>query len=159
MCALSTIQIQDSCWCQRERRPLSLCFPLIFPHSLRDTKHTHIQTHTMPVKTAGGPSVPHTEAVRSWTGKNVNRPSGAQFIKCGPAEENIQFCIFSTSCLFLLHINKEYSNSSHPPYVSRCRNSIIPANKKAVKLKRLKHARGILILVFSLNKPRKPWDL
>ncbi len=43
--------------------------------------HTHTQTHTMPVKTAGGPSVPHTEAVTSWTGENVNRPSGAQFKK------------------------------------------------------------------------------
>lgn len=40
---------------------------------------SHKHTHTVPVKTAGGPSVPHTEAVTSWTGENVNRPSGAQF--------------------------------------------------------------------------------
>lgn len=47
-------------------------FPSAFFLTLSLT-HTQ-QSHTMPAKTAGGPNVPHTEAVRGCTGVNVNRP-------------------------------------------------------------------------------------
>lgn len=59
----------------------------------------------MSVKTAGGLSVLHTEAMRSWASENVNRPSGAQFIRSRPAEEKHTFSncdsvvsVYSTSC-------------------------------------------------------------
>lgn len=64
----------------------------------------------MPMKTAGGPSVPHTEAVRSGTGENVNRPSGAQFMKYSHAEANTHF---STVILLILLIQKRASSPPH----------------------------------------------
>lgn len=63
------IQIQASFVPEGTEASFSV-FLLLFSQS--DTKNTHKHT-TMPVKTAGGPSVPHT-------GEHVNRPSGAQFI-------------------------------------------------------------------------------